>query len=326
MVKVSVLVAVYNAEDTITRCLDSLVAQTHRDVEILCVDDCSTDGSYDLLRKYASEDSRIKVFRQAENKGQAVARNRALDEATGDLVCFLDSDDRFSQDALEKAVRVFGDNAQTDCVLFRVIMVDGDAEDDYPMARFDAMTGYEAFEASLTWKIHGCYMTRMSLHKKYPYDDTCRAYSDDNTTRIHYYKSREVRCCDGIYYYHRNAASVTHKPSVRRFDYMKANESMKRQLEALGVGDDVMRMYENVRWLVVIDTYMFYFLNRRRLEREEAGFGIREIKRVWETIDTARIDRALRHKFGYMHIRFSWNLFRLQEEIYFNLKKLLGRI
>ncbi|RRD00912.1 glycosyltransferase family 2 protein [Prevotella sp. OH937_COT-195] len=326
MGKVSVLVAVYNAGKTIARCLDSLIAQTHNDIEILCVDDCSTDDSFDLLCEYARNDNRIRVFKHTENKGSAMARNKGLAEATGDFVCFLDSDDRLSEDALEKALCVFDDNPRTDCVLFHVRMVDGEVEENYPMSHFDFMTGYEAFEASLTWKIHGCYMTRMPLHKRYPYDETCRAYSDDNTTRIHYFNSKEVRCCDGIYFYYKNEMSVTHKPSVRRFDYMKANESMKRQLTLMGVDDKVMRMYEKVRWLVVVDTYMFYFVNRNRLKREEADFGINEIKRVWETIETDKIDFALKHKFGYMPLRFSWKLFRLQEEIYFTLKKLIGRI
>ncbi|MDD7319227.1 MAG: glycosyltransferase [Prevotella sp.] len=326
MAKVSVLVAVYNGETTLRRCLDSLLSQTHGDIEVLCVDDCSTDNSASLLDEYARRDNRIKVFRQPENRGQAVARNRGLAEATGDYVCFLDCDDRLSADALEKAVGVFESHRETDCVLLTVKTVEGEKEEDYPMSQFEVMTGYEAFVASLTWKIHGCYVTRTTLHKQFPYDDTCRSYSDDNTTRTHYYHSREVRCCEGVYYYYKNELSVTHKPSVRRFDYIRANESMKKQLVSFGVGEEVMRIYEKVRWLVLVDTYMFYFLNRKLLPAEDAKFGLNEMKRVWTTIETARIEPSLKRKFGYMPMRFSWKMFRLQEEIYFTLKKLTGRI
>lgn len=326
MAKVSILVAVYNGEPTLKRCLDSLIAQTHVDIEVLCVDDCSTDASVSVLEDYSHRDDRIKVFRQSENKGQAVARNRGLAEASGEYVCFLDCDDRLSADALESAVSVFERHPSTDCVLLKVKMVDGTAEKDYPMTHFEVMTGYEAFLASLTWGIHGCYVTRAALHKQYPYDDTCRSYSDDNTTRIHYYHSREVRCCEGIYYYYKNELSVTHKPSVRRFDYLKANESMKRQLISFGVDEEVMKIYERVRWLVVVDTYMFYFLNRNKLSVEDATFGLNEIRRVWNTIETDKIEPSLKKKFGYMPLRFSWKMFRLQEEIYFTLKKLIGRI
>lgn len=86
-----------------------------------------------------------------------------------------------------------------------------------------------------------------ALYDRYPYDDSCRAYSDDNTTRLHYYISREVRPCGGLYYYRQHEASVTHKAGLRHFDYLRANESMRRQLIDLAVGDDVLRRYENQR-------------------------------------------------------------------------------
>ena len=326
MAKVSVLVAVYNAEKTLGRCLDSLLGQTLKDIEIMCVDDCSTDRSLEILGNYAANDSRVRVLHQNENMGQAVARNRGLKESRGEYVCYLDSDDCMSPDALERAVDVFEENPNTDCVLFRLLFVENGKETEYPMKAFDVISGYDAFRASLTWHIHGCYMTRSCLHKKYPYDDSCRAYSDDNTTRIHYLNSREVRCCDGIYYYHKNEMSVTNKPTVRRFDYLKANESMKKQLQNLGVTDDVMCIYETERWKILVDTYMFYFLNRKRLNQKDSIYGLSEIKRVWASIETSKVDFSLKHKFGYIPLRFSWMLFRIQENTYFFMKKLLGRI
>ena len=101
---------------------------------------------------------------------------------------------------------------------------------------------------------------------------------------------------------------------------------MKRQLISFGVDEEVMKIYERVRWLVVVDTYMFYFLNRNKLSVEDATFGLNEIRRVWNTIETDKIEPSLKKKFGYMPLRFSWKMFRLQEEIYFTLKKLIGRI
>ncbi|MBQ4524579.1 MAG: glycosyltransferase family 2 protein, partial [Bacteroidaceae bacterium] len=74
--KVSVLVAVYNAEKYLPACLDSLVGQTHRDIQIICIDDASTDASWQILEEYAAKDSRIVLLQQAENRGIADTRNR----------------------------------------------------------------------------------------------------------------------------------------------------------------------------------------------------------------------------------------------------------
>ena len=80
MPKVSVLVAVYNAEPFLSKCLDSLVNQTLKDIQIICVDDASIDGSLALLRDYAARDSRIEVITLQANQGQAHARNVALQQ------------------------------------------------------------------------------------------------------------------------------------------------------------------------------------------------------------------------------------------------------
>lgn len=102
MTKVSVLVAVYNTADYLPQCLDSLLAQTVTDIEVLCVDDGSTDASPAILQQYAERDQRIKPTFLKENTGLAHARNVALRQATGEYVCFVDSDDWLARDALEK--------------------------------------------------------------------------------------------------------------------------------------------------------------------------------------------------------------------------------
>ena len=90
--KVSVIIPVYNVEPFLARCLDSVVGQTLRDIEIICVDDGSPDRSIDILNRYAAEDARIRVISQ-ENRGLGGARNRGFDAATGEFVLYVDSDD-----------------------------------------------------------------------------------------------------------------------------------------------------------------------------------------------------------------------------------------
>ena len=177
----------------------------------------------------------------------------------------------------------------------------------------------------LTWKIHGVYAVRTSIQVAFLYDDTCRTYSDDNTTRIHYLHSREVRCCDGRYFYLQHEYSVTHTVSVSRFDYLRANESMKKQLIGLNVSSYILDVYENVRWLVLIDLYMFHFQNRKTLSKPALLQGMAEMHRIWETIEVPKISRKYKYKFGYMPMKFSWTAFRIQEELYFSLRKFVGK-
>jgi len=102
-VTVSVVMPVYNGEDCLRECLDSICAQTLRDIEIICVDDGSSDGSLAILDEYASKDKRIRVIAQP-NSGAAAARNKGIAIASGEYLSVLDSDDRFEPDMLEKMV------------------------------------------------------------------------------------------------------------------------------------------------------------------------------------------------------------------------------
>lgn len=100
-VKVSVVMPVYNVENYIEECLDSLISQTLKEIEIICVDDGSTDGTLNLLYKYEKSDTRVKVIQQ-QNQYAGVARNNGMKHAVGEYILFLDSDDFFEKTMLEK--------------------------------------------------------------------------------------------------------------------------------------------------------------------------------------------------------------------------------
>jgi len=321
MTKVSVLVAVYNAAQYLHDCLDSLLNQTLKDIQVICIDDCSTDSSLSILNEYAQKDSRVEVLHLDRNCGQAHARNEGLKIADGEFVCMLDADDWFSADALEKAVECFSE-PEIDCVLFDVSMSWPERSYMYQMPSFDVLTGVDAFRLSLDWQIHGLYMLRGDIHRENPYDETCKLYSDDNTTRIHYLLSRKVGRCSGIYYYRQHSQSSTHAVSVRRFDYLKANESMRRQLLQHNVSKDLVAIYENHRWLNLIGVYMFYHCHAKQLSVTDREYGLGEMKRVWTNIDRSVLNKKTTTKFGYRPMS-RWCLFRIQEWLYFTLRGLL---
>lgn len=95
---ISVIVPAYNAEKYIGKCIDSVLAQTYRDWELISVDDGSQDGTLGILKRYAKADCRIRVIRQVENQGPGIARNTGIAEAKGKYVVFIDSDDYIEKD------------------------------------------------------------------------------------------------------------------------------------------------------------------------------------------------------------------------------------
>ena len=98
--KVSVIIPVYNVENYIEDCINSVLHQTEKDIEVICIDDASTDQSLALMRKLSLQDARIKVLQNAKNKGLSYTRNFGLKAASGEYIYFLDSDDMIEREAL----------------------------------------------------------------------------------------------------------------------------------------------------------------------------------------------------------------------------------
>lgn len=103
--EISVIVPIYNVQKYLNKCLDSIINQTFKDIEVVCVNDGSTDASADILAEYAAKDARIKVITQ-KNQGQAAARNKAMQIAKGNWVFFVDSDDFIHPQTLEMMLAI----------------------------------------------------------------------------------------------------------------------------------------------------------------------------------------------------------------------------
>lgn len=99
---ISVIIPIYKVEEYLPACLDSIVNQTYRNLEILLMDDASPDGCGEICDRYAAKDQRIKVVHKEKNAGQAAARNTGMDMASGEYLFFADSDDWLAEDALER--------------------------------------------------------------------------------------------------------------------------------------------------------------------------------------------------------------------------------
>ena len=110
--KFSVLIAHYNNFEYFKQCYESLKEQTYQDFEIIVVDDCSTDDSFEKIQNYCNGDSRVKFFQNSENKGVGFTKKRCVEEASGEICGFVDPDDALTEDAIEFSVKAHNN----DCI------------------------------------------------------------------------------------------------------------------------------------------------------------------------------------------------------------------
>lgn len=173
---VSVIIPVYNVEEWLPACLDSALAQTLEDIEVICVDDCSPDGCASILAGYASRDSRVRVVALDQNSGQGVARNVGFAASRGRYVYFLDSDDMVAPEALEELVER-ADADELDGIFFDSGVVYDSPElakryQSYPAAHKGAypagvMGGLELFESFMAQRDWTCYVQRQFWRSDY---------------------------------------------------------------------------------------------------------------------------------------------------------------
>ena len=122
MVKVSIIIPVYNVEKYLEDCLKSVINQSLKDIEIICVNDGSTDRSFDILNKYAVMDNRITVINNSKNYGLSYSRNQGIQYSHGEYIYFLDSDDMITQEAMEELYNISKQDA-LDAVFFDAMLI-----------------------------------------------------------------------------------------------------------------------------------------------------------------------------------------------------------
>lgn len=319
----TILVACYNATPHLPQTLDSLIAQTLADIEIICIDDCSTDSTPQILSEYAAKDSRIKLLKTPQNSGQAVARNLGLKYATGVLTTMVDADDWIAPDALEKMWRDFSSREDIDTLAFRLQMV----EEDGTTHRFKEeevippiMTGEEACLLAINWRLHGFAAVRTNLHKRYPYDETTRIYSDDNTSRIHYLKSRHVAQTDADYYYRQHPASATHQRDTKRLDFLRANDSLRQTLESEGANNQILQTCEDYCWRIFLGICKDMLNQRGKMTENEWKTTEKRLQEAYDNMQLKRLDPKLRKSLRIGPL-FGFGSFIMREKFIASIKK-----
>ena len=139
---ISVIVPAYNLEKYISRCIESILAQTHRELEVIVVDDCSSDRTGGIIAEFASADPRVKVVRQPENRGLHAARIAGMEMATGTRIGFVDGDDWIAPDMYESMWRA-AEREGADIVLCGATIASAPGELHGPKVRFAKRTVFD---------------------------------------------------------------------------------------------------------------------------------------------------------------------------------------
>ena len=176
MPDVSVIIPVYNVEQWLPACLDSVLSQTFQNYEVICVNDCSPDGCSAILSEYAARDPRIHVINLEKNGGQGIARNVGFEASTGRYAYFLDSDDMVAHEALSELVACADEN-NLDGIFFDSSAVFDTPElakrhESYPACHTgsyptDVMRGIDLFESFVAQYDWTCYVQRQFWNSDY---------------------------------------------------------------------------------------------------------------------------------------------------------------
>lgn len=206
---ISVLIPIYNGGDFLKRNISSLQAQTLKDFEIICIDDGSTDGSFEFLIDAGKTDERIKVIKR-ETKGGNAAKGitYGLPYCSGEWFFYSSQDDLFSTDCLEKCYKRVMETGADICIPDTVLFLDNALQRDEiiyaPNRDYNQiMAGSEAFFQSIVYRISGFALRRRELIDRIGYDDK---YYDscDKSSAFQYFFANKVTFCDAKFFYRQN--------------------------------------------------------------------------------------------------------------------------
>lgn len=168
MPKISVIIALYNKEQYIEQCIESVLKQSLNDIEIIIVDDCSSDNSYNIVQEYAKKDNRIKCIRNDKNYNTGITRNRGIDAACGEYIYSLDADDFLYPNCLEKAYDIAHEN-DLDILIGNFIQINNNNTEEKYCSTLDGLneTSNMKFNYNALIDINECIIN--GAFKEYPW-------------------------------------------------------------------------------------------------------------------------------------------------------------
>jgi glycosyltransferase involved in cell wall biosynthesis len=308
---ISVIIPVYNAEKYLARCVESVLGQTHREIELILVDDGSRDGSGAICDEFAARDARVRVIHK-RNAGVSAARNDALSVARGEFIAFCDNDDFYAPAMLERLLRMCVEN---DCDIAQCGILKGTAESIPTPAPqpVEVLTGHEMLENFYT---RASIYVWDKLYRREVWNDVrfpVGSYTDEDQLVAHHLlgAARRIASTPEVLYYH-----YIHPESVmnRGFDVRWATGAMddrldfarRESLPHLYAATMVRRLYKERYLLAMNRQYNREELSRRAFKTEHTALLRRYYR---EAMATAGV--SLKDKIFMTACRFTPTLYHL---------------
>ncbi len=334
-VKISVIIPVYNVQDYLDKCLDSIINQTYKNLEIIIVNDCTPDNSQEIIDRYVENDSRIVFVMHEKNKGLGGARNTGIESATGDYISFVDSDDYLALNAFELVINKIEDCPNIDIIKF------GRIEDyGYKKVKLSPKLSKEYYK-------DGWGFIREALYEKKYRVSVC-----DNIYSVSFLRENNIRfeerllyedayfsfksqilssklliLDEYLYFYKKDREdSIINTVSKRDVEILKTIEMLEEFIISID-REDILSSYE-YQWLiydwVCYNTLYYYQQNK---EKEDVKRKV--IKAIIEhpifrqyLIYLSKNARFKRHKLPATLLLNNMFLFRLLVKFFFAIKKL----
>lgn len=259
---ISVIVPMYNVEKYISECLDSILKQSYDNIEIIVVDDGSTDNGGNICKQYAKGDGRIKVI-HTDNLGVSAARNKGVEMARGGWISFVDSDDRVEVDYLKNMYKL--------ALLYQAeIVQSSNSCENYKEDIIEVMSGREFLKTSyfkvMAWG--KLYQKRLFEGIKYPVG---RIHEDVATTYKLVYKAKViVHTTKAYYFYRKRQGSISSGFNIRQLDKVFA---MKEKYQFFEVkGEEELKNYAMREYVFNILAY-YYLLNKFKYDEKKYQFA-----------------------------------------------------
>ena len=255
MPKVSVIVPIYNVEKYLEKCLDSLVNQTLKDIEIILVNDGSTDNSGQIAKKYANKYKDKIIYLEKENGGLSDARNYGLEYVKGDYISFVDSDDYISKNLYSELVKYM--EKDYDMIKFGILTVDlkNNKIIENKSQQFENKTGEEAFDilykTDKMTEVAWGYLYKASFWKENNFKYSINMYHEDfGLTPLVILKAKKVASTNILgYYYVQSDKSITRNSDEKKklkmsYDLLKFYDQMLLEIEKYEIGK---KAIENIK-------------------------------------------------------------------------------
>ena len=294
--KISIIMPVYNSEKYLEATLSSILEQTYSNWELIIIDDCSNDNSFNIIKRIAKSDSRIKVYQNKKNLGICGNRNRGLEYATGDYIVFCDDDDLFETNLLKDNVEILLQNPKVDMIKFgrKLVCVDSNDKEFSSISTYMDVVGeltsrtkYSKYflvrKSDVLYNLwNGFYRRSLIEENHIKFDEDMKFGSEDADFSYSFYlKSQVIYLNPKVYYNHykRNASSTSRKFNVNKiFSIIKTAQHEFQIWEHINFNDIHNQYYRIVSTNININNIMlnqiFHFQSDMNYQERKSMYKV----------------------------------------------------